>query len=482
VVLVLLLLFYVNNNKAKAYLKFIVLITKSNDKRNDKVKPLNPKDNGKLLNLNEADPTIPEKEGLLIGNPEFELNYARRIGFKILNYYTNSRFAPSDDIKTPVGKITEEVRDYWTSFKGLMAVPTFPEASLDKKASEILLHTLRILPCTDYVKLAIKNCDKDDIYIDLSYLSNFETQDKKPLGAKIYLKNVTFISNDDGTIEVTNLEIEKIQTDRYGMDHEITEKSYAVASRAVLLDLSWHQHLFLCHLYTSSLVASEIISNFEPESRWRRLFAPFFMDSRSLLFDEVAFLTNNPNGEVMRTTGMTYQGMIDFIHYCLGRYSLDKQHEEAKYLHKEYIDLLEEHMKNLVGDHDDLHINLKNYKTSLNSTQIMATFVYLVSVKHKIFGTSINNLLPYLNLKVDDDENVYRTGLIYTLSTAFGTFYNFKAMLQDDFAYLATTDEERLALCKFRVKIFELDAEQRRQDPNNPNQSYATELDTSCMR
>jgi len=55
-------------------------------------------------------------------------------------------------------------------------------------------------------------------------------------------------------------------------------------------------------------------------------------------------------------------------------------------------------------------------------------------------------------------------------------------MMQDDFAYLAVDDDEKEVLGQFRAKIIELDRVQRLQDPKNPNQSYAMELDTSCMR
>jgi len=109
-------------------------------------------------------------------------------------------------------------------------------------------------------------------------------------------------------------------------------------------------------------------------------------------------------------------------------------------------------------------------------------FIYLVAVKHKIFGTSILNIIPYITLKVAKDGTIYREGLVYTLATAYGTFYNFKAMMKDDFQYLGSDDVEKQVLKTFREKILALDAQQRLKDPNNPNQSYACDLDTSCMR
>jgi len=186
----------------------------------------------------------------------------------------------------------------------------------------------------------------------------------------------------------------------------------------------------------------------------------------------------------MKTTGLTQQGMIQLFRYCLNLYSLDNEYAEAKLLHREYIDLLEDHIQETVGDSDDLNIELHNFKTNLNSQQIMAIYIYLVSVKHKIFffGTSVLNIIPYITLKVDKDGSIYRDSLVYTLATAYGTFYNFKAMMKDDFGYLANTDQERESLEIFKNKIYELDQAQREKDPNNPNESYATELDTSCMR
>jgi len=184
----------------------------------------------------------------------------------------------------------------------------------------------------------------------------------------------------------------------------------------------------------------------------------------------------------MKTTGLTQEGMIEMFRYCLNIYSIDSEYEQAKLLHREYIDLLEDHIRHIVGDHNDLKIELQNFKTKLNSQQIMSIFIYLVAIKHKIFGTSILNIIPYLTLKVGKDGSIYRDSLVYTLATAYGTFYNFKSMMKDDFGYLANTDEEKQALNRFRNKILELDQVQRLEDPKNPNQSYATELDTSCMR
>jgi len=298
----------------------------------------------------------------------------------------------------------------------------------------------------------------------------------------VYLKNVKYHRNDDHSIEVTDWEVDKIHTDRLGMDEENKEESFVILCKALAVDLTWGQHLILCHLYGSSQLSSDILKCFESDSRYRRLYAPFFLDSRSLLYDEVGFLTESKNGEIIKTTGFTEKGMTDLFHYCLKSNSLDKEYEDAKYLHKEYIDLLEEHIINTDKGHNDLNIKLETFDTELNSHQIMALYIYLVTVKHKIFGTSILNLIPYITLKMDEKGNVYREGLIYTLATAYGTFYNFKAMMQDDFTYLAVDDGEKEVLAQFRAKIFEMDRVQRLQDPKNPNQSYATELDTSCMR
>jgi len=299
-------------NKNKAYLQFIVLITKTNNKRNQKVKPLPPTDNGELVNINKADSTIKASEGLYVGYSAAEVNYPRRIAFKVLDTYTKSFLAPPQ-VVTPVEKITEQIYDLWTTFAPLMPYPVFAFGA-DNTAKDILINTLKNIPLNDYVKRAIKDSDyKSEVKIDFSYLSKFETQDNVPLGAIIYFKNVKYTKNEDGSIDVHDWVIDRIHTDRFGMDKEIRERSYAVASRALLIDLSWFQHLFLCHMYGSSILSSEIIQCLEPNSRYRRLFAPFFMDSRSLLFDEVQFLTANPHGEIMRTTGFNDKGLNDYI-------------------------------------------------------------------------------------------------------------------------------------------------------------------------
>jgi len=306
----------------------------------------------------------------------------------------------------------------------------------------------------DYVKLAIKNHIEggENVVIDFNYLSEFETNDKKPLGAKVFLKDVKFKIHNDGTTEVLDWNVDKIYTKQLGMDEKFTEASFAILCRALSIDLTWRQHLILCHLYGSSQLASDILNCFDSDSRYRRLFAPFFLDSRSLLYDEVSFLTARDHGEITKTTGFTEKGMLDMFKYCLAQYNLDKEYEEAKFLHPEFIDLLEEHVINVDKNHHDLKIKLEKIKTKLNDHQIMAIYIYLVSVKHKIFGTSILNILPYLNLKVDNNGSIYKDGLLYTLATAYGTFYNYKAMMKDDFSYLAVDDEEKEALALFRQK------------------------------
>jgi len=318
--------------------------------------------------------------------------------------------------------------------------------------------------------------------IDLSYLSQFETTDGKKLGAKIVLKDVQYEYNEDRTImTVLDWQVDKIHTDRYGWD--ITEKSFAVACTALLLDVTWSKHLILCHLFFSSLITADMISCLPKDSRYRRLLAPFFNDSRSLLYDEISYLTSSPSGEILRTSGLTQKGMLDFFGYCREQFDIEYEYQLAKFLHNEYMVIYEEFVQNLVGDADDLQLNLPHFPNSLSPQQLVVLLIYMVSTKHKIIGTSVLTLLPYLALQVDDmTGEIYRNDLIYTLSTAYGTFYNFKAMLQDDFLYLCETLDERKAYLQFRKRIFEFDAIQRKRDPDNPNESYATELDSSCMR
>jgi len=472
--------------KETTYMRFVKLITLSNNKRNEKVKPLSDADKGRLIDMHAADNTLPVQSGLQIGEvPKQEKNLPRSVGFKILNYYTSSRYAPAS-VKTPVGKITEEIMRLWSVYVDVLPNPVFPVKGKDQKASDILTSCLQRKPFHDYVKVAISNRDaakQKHVVIDLSYLSKFETQNSQKLGARIYLKNVVYKVHDDNTMDVHDWQLEKIETDRFGSDKECTEKSFAVACRALSVDVTWSKHLILCHLHFSSLVTSDVISCLPPTSRYRRLLAPYFNDSRSLLFDEVAYLTKSPDGEIMKTSGLTQKGMLDLFLHCRATFDLDHEYKEALLLHKEYMDIFEEFVHNLVGDCNDLNLELPHFKTTLTSQQVIVLLIYMVTTKHKVFGTSILTVLPYLPLSVDETSGeVYREDLLYSLTTAYGTFYNFKAMLQDDFLYLCTTTKERLAYLKFRKRIFEFDAIQRERDPNDLLESYAMELDSSCMR
>jgi len=241
-----------------------------------KVPPLNPKDNGQMVNISNADPTFPSGENIMVGTSKWEGNTLRKIGFKVLDKYTNSVVAPPV-VMTPIGKITEQIYQLWDIFEDEMPYPVFPFEGCDKKAADVFINIFKHIPCSDYVKLAIKNKNENgEIVIDLSYMAAFETQDGIPLGGKIYLKNVKYDIQKHGSIEVIDWEVDKIITERYGLDNELTEKSYATLCRSFALELTWTQHLLLCHLYGSSHLASDILASLEPNSRYRRLFCSFF--------------------------------------------------------------------------------------------------------------------------------------------------------------------------------------------------------------
>lgn len=478
------------------------------------------KDTSSFVNINEVDGTIPIESNIMIATPpKSERNLIRRYLFKLLATRKPKLEAPNYNNKNMVEftDISVNINKYW-NYKFNKSF-TFPILDYSNPF-DLLQYIITIDP--------VKALFVDNV-LDISHLSKYSTMKRSDNPQDDYLNGgivtidgetkriLTITTPHFGTIELNNkgeitdmtlngtLSISTDGTAEGGTvwtseddDEWALHGSAAMFCKSLAIHCVAQKHLFECHLLTSVKLSSKLIQRTEPSSPIRRLMTPFMYDAISLIYDQVNLLTNLDSGFVKKMSNFEDNSILEYYQHMINNHNMYDEYIFATTHYSKYYAIFENLVMAFIDNDTNVDTNVDTTGRAtngvstdvqtdmqtdvitegdsikedlfdcpqLNLIQQLATFIFISTVKHGLYGNMIDDIFPYINLEVDlTNRKIYVNDIMGDLTIVYITHAH-KNMLTDDYTYLCETENEVTAFKEFNDDLIELDKDETQIDPD----------------